>query len=155
MSVTGGVAVIGLGSDLRGDDCAGLEVARRVRGRVPPEVSVLELHGESSGLLEAWRGLARAVIIDASRGGGPPGTVRRFEAAGAPLPAIAGGTSSHSLGLADAIELGRALGRLPTRLTVYAIEGGTFEPGAEPEEALAGAIEDVTERVVADLTRGP
>ena len=34
-------------------------------------------------------------------------------------------------GVADAVELARALGRLPARLDVYAVEGAEFEVGAE------------------------
>ena len=92
---------------------------------------VLEQSGEPSGLLEAWDGADLAVVVDAlpGRDAGHRAVLRRDRRA---APAGLGGASTHALGLAEAIELGRALGRLPARLTVYAIEGQAFEPGAAP-----------------------
>jgi hydrogenase maturation protease len=144
--------VIGVGNRLRGDDGAGLEVARLVREQVGPSLRVLELDGEPGGLLEAWEGADLAVVIDTSDSGVEEGTVRRFEAAREPLPAGVGASSTHALGPADAIELARALGRLPTRLTVYTIEGKCFEPGAPPGSAVREAIRGVAEDVIAEVT---
>jgi hydrogenase maturation protease len=47
------------------------------------------------------------------------------------------------VGLADAIELARALGRLPPRVTVYGIEGERFDTGAPLSDSVAGAIDEV------------
>jgi len=46
--------VIGVGNPWRGDDAAGLAVARLLRGTVSPEVEVLEREGEPTGLVDAW-----------------------------------------------------------------------------------------------------
>jgi hydrogenase maturation protease len=91
-----------------------------------------------------WREADVAVVIDAVSSGAEPGTVHRFDATSAPLPArLRGSTSSHALGLAEAIELGRTLGRLPGRLIVYGIEGERFEAGTELTPAVAAAVEAV------------
>ena len=49
--------------------------------------------------------------------------------------------STHALGLAEAIELARALDRLPARLELYGIEGARFEAGAGLTPAVAPAVE--------------
>jgi hydrogenase maturation protease len=144
--------VIGVGNRLRGDDGAGLEVARLVREQTGPSLRVLESDGEPSGLLEAWEAADLAVVIDTSASGAEAGTVRRFEAAREPLPAGLGASSTHALGLADAVELGRALGRLPPRLTIYTIEGERFEAGTPPGSAVREAIREVAGDVVAEVT---
>jgi hydrogenase maturation protease len=137
-----GVVVIGVGNAARGDDAAGLVVARRVGGR--------EHEGDPLALLEAWEGAATAVVIDAVRSGAVPGTVHRFEAGDAALPArLRSSTSTHAVGLAEAIELARALDRLPPRLIVYGIEGERFTAGAELSPAVAAAVEVVAAAVVA------
>jgi hydrogenase maturation protease len=137
-----GVVVIGVGNAARGDDAAGLVVARRVGGR--------EHEGDPLALLEAWEGAATAVVIDAVRSGAVPGTVHRFEAGDAALPArLRRSTSTHAVGLAEAIELARALDRLPPRLIVYGIEGERFTAGAELSPAVAAAVEVVAAAVVA------
>jgi hydrogenase maturation protease len=128
--------VIGVGNAARGDDAAGLIAARRLGG--------LEHEGDPVALLDVWRGAELAVVIDAVSSGAEPGTVHRFDATSAPLPArLRGSTSSHALGLAEAIELGRTLGRLPGRLIVYGIEGERFEAGTELTPAVAAAVEAV------------
>jgi hydrogenase maturation protease len=123
-----------VGNRWRGDDGAGVAVARRVRDAV-------EHDGDASRLVEAWRGHDHAVVVDAAASGAPPGTVRRFEAHAGPLPASLLRSSTHAFGVAEAIELARALGRLPARLEIYAIEGADFSAGAPLSPEVAAAVE--------------
>ena len=146
------VVVIGVGNALGGDDAAGLLVARRVRERIAG-IDVVEHEGDSTGLVELLDGAGGAVIVDALRSGSPPGTVRRFDAGAAPLPIrLRGSTSTHAVGLADAIELARTLGRLPARLVVIGIEGERFTAGAAHTPAVEGGIAAATAAVLAELT---
>ena len=143
--------VIGVGNAWAGDDAAGLLVARMVRARVPAGVKVIEHEGEPTALLDEWPGAALAVVVDATSGGGRPGEVRLMDATDAPLPAHFTGTSTHAFGLAEAIELGRALGRLPERLLVVGVEGARFEAGAEPSAAVGAALDAAADEVLSLL----
>jgi hydrogenase maturation protease len=133
--------VIGVGNAWRGDDAAGLVVARRLRELAPAGLEVHEHEGEATGLLETWAGARHVVLIDAAASGAPAGTVRRFDARGRPLPARTLRSSTHAFGVADAIELARSLGRLPARLDVYAVEGTDFSAGGDLTPAVARAAE--------------
>jgi hydrogenase maturation protease len=148
-------AVIGVGNAIGGDDAAGLEAVRRLRPHVPADVELVEREGEPSGLLDAWEGAEEAIVVDAVRSGAPPGTVHRLDARRRPLPSrLLRSASTHALGVAEAVELGRALDRLPPRLLVYGIEGRAFEAGAGLAPAVERAVERVVEEVRADLARG-
>jgi len=149
----GAAAVIAVGNPLRADDGAGVEVVRRLAGRVPPEVRLIELGGEPAELLDAWNELGTAVLVDAVRTGGEPGTVHCFDASTEPLPARTGSASTHGLGLAEALELGRALGRLPARVVVVGIEADDRTMGGELSRPVQDAIEDAAETVLAELER--
>jgi hydrogenase maturation protease len=128
--------VVGVGNAARGDDAAGLLAARALGG--------IELEGDPSALIDLFDGADEAVVIDALRSGAPAGTVRRIDVAEQPLPAdVRSSASTHLVGLADAIELARALGRLPPRVTVYAIEGERFDTGAPVSTPVAAAINAV------------
>ena len=149
MKVSSGVIVIGIGNAWAGDDAAGLLVARMVRERAPAGVAVVEHEGESTALLDVWDGARIAIIVDATSGGGNPGTVRVLDATREPLSGDLTGASTHAFGLAEAIELARALGRLPERLIVVGIEGERFDAGARPDPAVSGALEQATGQVLA------
>jgi hydrogenase maturation protease len=143
---------IGIGNPLRGDDAAGLLAARALRAREPDGVEVLELEGEPVDLIEAWAGAEAVVVADAVASGGEPGEVRRIDAVAGPLPAALAGASTHAMGLTEAVELARALDRLPSRLLVYGIEAASFETGADPTPTVRAAAERVAESAATDLT---
>jgi len=148
---SGGVLVVGLGNDLRGDDAAGIEVARRLRqSRALPGIRVREHQGDPAELLELWSGRDAAILVDCMRSGAPPGTIRRFDVDRQHLPVRRrGSTSSHAIALMDAIELGRALQRLPRQALLYAVEGGTFDAGSglsPPVETVIAELADTVWR---------
>jgi hydrogenase maturation protease len=148
------VLVIGVGNALRGDDAAGLAVARHVRAAAPAGITVLEHGGEPASLLELWRDAHAAVVVDAIDSGVAPGTVRRIDARRAPLPVALGSASTHGIGVAEAIELGRALDRLPDRLVLFCVEGEDFgpHPGLVPEvERALGAVAEAVAAEAAAL----
>lgn len=138
--------LIGIGTDYRGDDQAGLEVARRLRGRMAG-MEVREFSGDGAVLLEAWSGHARVTLVDVCRSGAPAGTLHHWRLPGDSLPAALRLGSSHAFGLAEALALAETLGRLPARLDLHAIEGERFGLGG----AMSPAVERAVETLVAEL----
>lgn len=145
---------IGIGNPLRGDDAAGLLAAREVRELLGDRLEVLEMEGEPVDLIEAWRDADRVLVADAVTSGGEPGEVHRVDAAAEPLPAGLAGPSTHALGLAEAIELARALRRLPPFLAIYGIEAASFETGAECDPRVLAAVERVAAAAPEELGLG-
>ena len=146
--------VIGVGNELRGDDAVGLAVVRALSGSVPEGVAVVECEGEPVSLLSAWEGHDRAFVVDATRSNAEPGTIRRLVAQDGPLPPALAGSSTHLLGLADAIELARALDRLPAATVVYGIEGASFDTGAGLSEPVAASAARVAAAIRHELETG-
>lgn len=147
-AAAGGVLVIGVGNRLRGDDAAGPLVADRLSGA---GVAAIEHSGEGAGLIEAWQDAAAVILVDATRSGAEPGTIRRFDAAAVTLPRGTFQYSSHLFGLAEAIETARLLDRLPPRLIVYGIEGARFDFGAPLSDPVALAVAAVGERILQEI----
>ncbi|MFG3259844.1 hydrogenase maturation protease [Streptomyces sp. NPDC048172] len=156
MAVRTGIAIIGVGNEFRHDDGAGWAVVRtlaeRARERpLPPGTRLEVCDGDPARLIALWEGADLAVVLDAAHAHpGHPGRLHRLAAEGPALTAARSPeASSHGLGLGEAVELSRALGRLPRRLVVYAVEGadhsmgtGLSEPVAEAVERLALLVED-------------
>jgi hydrogenase maturation protease len=148
--------IIGIGNADRGDDAAGLIVVRRLRDdrerspeRRAAPAAMIEASGEGTALIEAWRSADTVILIDAVDSGAAPGTIRRLEAHARPIPTNVRCTSTHANGVAEAIELARALGWLPRRLIVYGIEGRSFAVGA----GLSPEVERAVERLLMGIKK--
>jgi hydrogenase maturation protease len=154
--------VIGVGNAFRRDDGVGAAAVERLRQRAPggraaDDVQVLCLDGEPTRLIDAWDGAERTVVVDAVRSGAAPGTVQRVEVdldgddVASQLPGSRFGASSHSAGIAEAVALGRVLGRLPHRLVVFGVEGEDFGPGPGLSPAVQTALGTVTDGIAREL----
>jgi hydrogenase maturation protease len=148
--------VVGLGSSGRSDDAVGPAVARAVSARGAPGIRVVE-HEDPTALLELWSTHDPVVVVDAVCSGGPPGTIHVLETgAGAPrMPepawAATGRGGTHAFGLAAAVELARALHRLPARLVVVGVEAASLDHAEDLTAAVAAAVEPAADRVMALL----
>jgi hydrogenase maturation protease len=126
--------------------------ARRLRERAPEGVDVRELEGEPVSIVDALDGADRAFLVDAVSSGAAPGTVHRLDVSEEPVPAALSAASTHTLGVGEAIELARALGRLPARVVLYGIEAESIAAGDELTPAVAQAVGAVVEEVLAECT---
>jgi hydrogenase maturation protease len=141
--------VVGVGNRFRHDDAVGLVVADRLDGT--PGVEVVRHEGEPVALLDTWEGNDAVVVVDAVSSGAAAGTIHRLDPVAGPLPPELFASSTHHLGIADAVEVARALGRLPRHLVVIGVEGAAWNAGEglsiEVEVAVPRAVEAVLEEV--------
>jgi hydrogenase maturation protease len=138
--------VLCIGNPQRGDDGAGRAVAQALRASLG-EVEIIEEEGEATTVLARLEGVDAAFIVDACASGATPGAIHRFDVGAAPLPQTAFSASTHGFGLAEALELARALGALPPCCIVYAIEGTAFDVGAPLSPAVVAAVDIVAARL--------
>ena len=144
--------VIGIGNGLGHDDAAGLVIARGLRASGhEAELTVHEHECETLGLLDIWQGADAVVLVDAIRSGAPPGTLHRFDATCAPIPArLRSSSSTHAFGVGEAIELARALGRLPRRVVLLGIEGRRFAAGSGLSDEVEAMTAELLEAVLTE-----
>ncbi|MGI5466637.1 hydrogenase maturation protease [Streptomyces sp. CA-132043] len=151
------ITVIGVGNTFRHDDGIGPAVVQRLRERalsrpLPPSVRLADCDGDAGRLIALWDGMELAVVIDAAHAEPRhPGRVHRISLGGFPLPTPA--TSSHGLGLGEALQLSEALGRLPDRLLVLAVEGADRSLGTGLTTAVAETVEPLANVVEAEIVR--
>jgi hydrogenase maturation protease len=155
---SGRTLVVGLGSAQRGDDSVGPEVVRAVDGLGLADVDLL-VHEDPTDLVELWSSYDSVVVVDAVCSGAPPGRVCVLETGAGldPLPEGAwrrtGRGGTHAFGLAAAVELARALHRLPALVTVVGVEAQSFDHGTALSPAVEAAVPaatDVVARAVHD-----
>jgi hydrogenase maturation protease len=136
--------ILGCGNPDRGDDAAGVQAVRRLREL---GVNAKEHGGEALSLIEEWSGAREVIIIDAVVTGSAPGGIVKWDARNAPVSREAFRLSTHGLGVGDAVELARALGRLPDVLMIYGIEAARFRIGEPLSPEVASAVEEVAREI--------
>jgi hydrogenase maturation protease len=144
------VVVIGVGNRFRRDDSFGPLLVDAIAGDVPAAVDLSESDGEPARVIDTWAGADLAVVVEAVRHGAPAGSVIDIDAT-EQFDGAAPGTGrggSHSLGLAEAIALGRALGRMPRRLRVVGVEPADLGYGEGLTETVARRLDLVASLVI-------
>ena len=136
--------VIGVGNRDRGDDAAGPLVCDRLKARPGATAAIRTFVCEGSILDLAlhWDHDDQVIIVDAMQPGTEPGRVVTIDATVDPLP-TPGAVSTHEIDVAVAVELARAIGRMPARLLLIGIEAGQADWGTPPSAPVDAAIDSV------------
>ncbi len=155
--------VIGVGTELRGDDGFGSAVIEALRDqpRLGGRVELAHCDGEPSRMIDLWEGYERAFVIDAVRGG----TERYGFLYHRDLVASARDRSAlldlreprgngHAAGIGAAVRLADALGRLPGRLVLYAVHGRDFALGSPLSRPVADVVPQLAARISREIYAG-
>jgi len=141
--------IVGVGNVFRSDDGVGPMAALALRQRLPT-IPILVCDGQAVDLLIGWNA-DTVILIDAMHAGAPAGTIHRFEIPGDVIPADCRLASTHGFGPAEAIALGAAIGQLPPRLIIYAVEGDTYSKGCGLSAVVERSVDRVVDRVVTEF----
>lgn len=142
--------VVGVGNEQRGDDAAGLLVVRALRRAGIQCADLVEHPGDGAGLMELWQGYSRVIVVDALDGALET-DVAWFDVSSSRAGFVTTASSTHAIGLSQAVEMARALGLLPRRIEICAIAAHEFAPFSTPsadvERACARAAEQISARL--------
>lgn len=140
--------VIGVGNRDRGDDAVGPIVCDLIAATGLRGVGTLVFEGSVLDLPMHWGPDDRVVIVDAAAPAGHPGRVTDVDALAHRLlaPSTA---STHAVDVGAAVELARALGRMPAELSIVGIEGASFGFG----DALQPRVLRAARQIVAQISR--
>lgn len=138
--------LVGIGNRYRGDDAVGLYVIELLE-KLLPTASLATSDGEITGLLSLFENHDHVVIVDAVQMPGEAGSIVRLDGLSATLSDTGLRSSTHAMGLAEAVEMARNLDRLPRRLTIYGIVGGQFDNS----ETMSAAVESAASRLVEQI----
>lgn len=144
--------VIGVGNRDRGDDAVGPVVCDLLDASGVAGVRTRVLEGAVVDLPMHWQADDRVVVVDAVAPSGDAGRVVAVDA-GSHRLVSPGTVSTHTVDVGAAIEIARALGRMPAALTIVGIEGAVFEFGTGLSAPVAAAAERVAASIRAEVTR--
>ncbi|HAV10199.1 MAG TPA: hypothetical protein DCX22_01070 [Dehalococcoidia bacterium] len=145
--------VLGLGNPILSDDGIGPRVIYDLQKQIDdPDIVLLEASLAGMDLMEMLVGYDRAIIIDAMRTGGQPGTIYQLTPEDFPTQRT-DLTSQHQLGLLQALQLGKELSQpMPERIAIIAVEAEdiyTFSEEMTP--SVKQAVPQVVGMVLSDL----
>lgn len=151
----GGIAVIGLGNVLMGDDAFGPYVVACLEAHFdfPAGVELVDAGTPGHELSVHLEGRDAVIVVDAVCAPGDPGTVVRYEGdevTGRPLPAVA---SSHEPGLRDALLSLEFCGRAPRRSLLVGVIPSGVELGTGLSRPVLRAVPEAELAVVEALAR--
>ena len=136
--------IVGIGNRYRCDDGFGCLVANELAGRVGKDVQCIEHDGEPAALMECWKDKSSVLLIDAVSSGAPPGTIFQFDLAQQALPEAFNLYSTHAFGVPQAVELARALHKLPPAIQFLGVEGACFDAG----EGLSDVLVEIKDAAI-------
>lgn len=148
--------IVGCGNLLRGDDAAGPVLVRVLAERDLPEGTRL-IDGGTAGMdiAFAMRGVRKVIIVDASRVGVEPGTIHRVP--GSELTDLRPPDGNlHSFRWDQALGFATWLlkDEYPDDITVYLVEGESFQHGDALSPAVQASVERIADAIEADVTGG-
>ena len=113
--------ILGIGNPILTDDGVGIEIAQRLKEE-NAKLKVIETSEAGITLLDLIAGYDKLIIIDSIKTEkGKPGDLYKLEPGD--LKPSKDFSSSHSIGIATALELGQRLGyRIPEYISIYAVE---------------------------------
>ena len=145
------VAVVGVGQLLRGDDAAGVIVARRLKARGLPEDWLVVDAGPApescTGLLRKF-GPEQVLFVDAAEMGLTPGAIRWLD----PRESEGCGASTHSLPLGVVAEY--LADELSCDVRLLGIQPADDEIGASLTPAVSAAVRGVVTLLARDAAQG-
>lgn len=140
-------ALVGVGNPLRGDDAFGPLLIRRLRGRVDVPLYDAGVSPENWLGRILSRAPRRVLVLDAVRGGRPPGSIEFFPAASVPFA----GCSGHSLSLNPFFALLAEAGVRAGLLGVEPARTGLASPLSPP---VTRAMERIARAILGDHALG-
>lgn len=146
--------VVGCGNLLRGDDAAGPVLVRLLaEGGIPEGVRLIDGGTAGMDVAFAMKGARRVVVVDASAVGVEPGTVHRVP--GEELTDLTPPEGNlHRFRWDQALGFAKWLlkDEYPRDVTVWLIEGESFEIGSPLSPAVQASVERVARDILAELS---
>lgn len=145
------IVVLGVGNLLLSDEGIGVHVVNKLMEMaLPPEVEVIEGGIYGLGLMNVVMGAERLIVIDAVRGGGPPGSIYQFNIEELTTYPDVYKMSVHEVSILEVIRLSGLVGRTP-KTTVIGVEPKSLETGMELSPEIQAKVPRIIELILDEL----
>ena len=143
-------AIVGVGNRLLQDDGVGPRVIDVLEQSLDAPSETVRLYdaGTTGFLaLEALSGCDRAIVVDAIRTGGEPGTIREYRFKDGGFDAEVPQVTMHDVSFTEALTFARDVYELPDDVRIIGVEPGSLNTGLELTDPVREAIPEILDRV--------
>lgn len=148
------IAIIGVGNLLMGDDGVGIHVVDALmQEKLPSNVQVFDGATRAFDVLDYMDGCDKAVIVDAYKRDGAPGSIYRFIFD--PVNDMLDDSlnlSMHDINFIDALKIGKEIYKLPGEIVIIGIEPRSFECSLEISHELKSVFPAIINAVRLEFT---
>lgn len=145
------IVVLGVGNLLLSDEGVGVHVANSLMEMtLPSKVEVIEGGTDGFSLMDVVMNTDRLILIDAVKGGGPPGSIYRFDIEDCSHYLDFYKTSVHQINILEVISLSKLIGHTP-KTTVIGVEPKSLEIGMELSPEIQAKIPKIIELIFSEL----
>jgi hydrogenase maturation protease len=145
--------IIGVGNLLLKDEGVGVHVAQELQKRtLPAGVEVCDGGVGGIGLLDYFREASKLLLIDAAEMSLNPGAIVRFTPQNVKDFVSGVKFSTHDVGLAEVLKLGKALGLCPEDVVIIGIQPKEISWGAELSPEIQASLPQVVEMVMKEIS---
>ncbi|MEW6067005.1 MAG: HyaD/HybD family hydrogenase maturation endopeptidase [Nitrospirota bacterium] len=145
------IIILGVGNILLSDEGVGVHVANELmKMDLPPDVSVVEGGTDGFYLMNVITEAERLIVIDAVKGGEPPGSIYRFNVKDVKACPPGFKTSVHQIGILEVINLSELIGKTP-HTTVIGVEPKSIDMGMELSPEIKSKIPRIIELIKEEI----
>lgn len=125
------ITVLGIGNILLRDEGVGVRVVELLKDSdLPEEVELVDGGTATLNLFPILAETEHLIVIDAVKGGMPQGTLYRLKPKDL-KPTEGSAVSLHDLGLLQALDMAKAIGKMPKSVMIFGVEPKKIDWGME------------------------
>lgn len=145
------VLVMAVGNILRRDDGFAESVLERLAGQeLPDDVELFNAGTSAIDLMEIFNSREKLIVIDAVRGGHPPGTLYRFSPEQVVAEALPLNTL-HQVGLLETLRLGELVDCRPKTTVIIGCQPQDTNLGIGLSPTIEAAVEQAATLVIQEI----
>ncbi len=149
--MAGKIKIIAVGNPLRGDDGVGPAVLEQLReAQLPENVDLIDSGSDPLDVVRHIMDAERAIVIDAAGMNREPGHIELLRPEDLRIAVNGGLCSTHGYGLAEGLELARAVG-FRTDVLIIGIQPENVSPRDGLSPSVASRIPDVINLVLEEV----
>ena len=147
------IVILGVGNLLLSDEGVGVHVAHQLMEMdLPAGVEVIEGGTDGFRLMNVVTEAQRLIVVDAVKGGSPPGSIYRFDIKDAPSSPDTYKTSVHQIGILEIVHLSELIGQTP-ETTVIGVEPKSLDMGMTLSPEVEAKIPKIIELILEEVRR--